>query len=370
MGRRNRRDIFDRKKVGIYHCIQRVVRRTRLCGKDPLTGKSFDYRRTWIQDRLKELVRGFAFDILAYCVMENHLHVVLRNRPDILDNWSDRKIVENWKMFFPGDAKSREKMAKTTPGDLASTDAPFIKPENFETIKQRLGDISWFMRALAEPIAKTANAEDETTGHFWEGRFKSQIIADETALLACCVYVDLNPIRAGAATTPEHSLYTSLRARILNRLRKEGYTIFEPSDTDDQWLAPIELDERAEAFAGAMPSAGSQRPSDKGFLPMTLEGYLELVDWTGRQLRSDAKSGCIPATAEPIFKRLGLTDEPWCELVSRFGVIFKTVAGKPETLVREAERLRRRWLQSSNSPLRQCSPNIVPANETLATNSP
>ncbi|MGH8557777.1 MAG: hypothetical protein ACRESZ_10010 [Methylococcales bacterium] len=54
-----------------------------------------------------------------------------------------------------------------------------------------------------EYIARSANAEDGVKGRFWEGRFKSQVLLDEPALLAAMADVDLNRIRAGLAKTPD-----------------------------------------------------------------------------------------------------------------------------------------------------------------------
>ena len=78
------------------------------------------------------------------------------------------------------------------------------------------------MRALAEPIAWRSNAEDKVTERFWEGRFKSQKLADETAVLACSAYVDLNLVRAGVAATPEVSQYTSAYERIAAEQEARG----------------------------------------------------------------------------------------------------------------------------------------------------
>jgi REP element-mobilizing transposase RayT len=311
--------------------------------------------------------------------MSNHLHIILRNRPDILATWSDEKVARHW--WKLGRSQHRGKCQTEEP--TAEQLRPLLEPRRNQHLRQRLGSISWLMRYLAEPIARRANKEEGCTGRFWEGRFKCQKLVDETAVLACSTYVDLNPIRAGMTQTPEESLYTSIRARIISYQQhqfvsaqfasdasgvKPPASILRASSTKseprknpragdaaplftDQWLAPIALDERTDKYMAAIPATSGLRVSDKGFLAMDTKTYFELVDWTGRQLRKASPAGRIPSNAKPILKRLGLGEETWCELVGRFGQIFRQAAGGPVALAREAERRGQRWLQTRQSPL-------------------
>ena len=89
MARRNRAEVVVEDEVGVYHCVQRVVRRTFLCGMDPLSGHWYDHRRDGIRDRLESLAGLLGVEIAAFAVMSNHLHVILRNRPDVVALWSD-----------------------------------------------------------------------------------------------------------------------------------------------------------------------------------------------------------------------------------------------------------------------------------------
>ena len=152
-----------------------------MCGQDQHSGQCFEHRRGWIEDRLLYLAKYFAIDIAAYAVMSNHLHVVLRVDVDMATAWSDKKVVRQWHCVFGGTWLTQEfaKNEDVEPELMATLN------ERITVYRKRLTDISWFMRALNEPIARDANKEDNCTGRFWEGRFKCQALLDEAAVLAC-----------------------------------------------------------------------------------------------------------------------------------------------------------------------------------------
>lgn len=256
-----------------YHCVSRCVRRAFLCGKDPLTAYDFEHRRQWIVDRMQLLSGIFAVDLCAYAVMSNHYHVVVRiNAEDAMD-WTAREVAERWTELFTGPCLVQQWLV----GKVLDH-AEHARVDTFvEEWRQRLMSLSWFMRCLNEPIARMANAEDRCTGRFWEGRFKSQALLDERALLTCMAYVDLNPLRAAIARTLETSDYTSIQQRIEN--------------PDNHALRP---------FCG--------HSDDTQGIPYALTDYLELVDWAGRAIRYD-KRGNIPPNAPPILARIGLVPE-------------------------------------------------------------
>ncbi len=296
-----------------YHCISRCVRKAWLCGFDPDTGRDYEYRREWIVERLELLSYAFSIEVAAFSVMHNHHHVVLRVDADSPKDWTMRDTIERWHKIYHGNFLSQRFAA----GHSLSKAELSVLRRDAAVWKERLISISWFMRALNEPIARAANAEDNCTGKFFEARFKSQALLDDKAILACMAYVDLNPIRAKLAATPEESEFTSIQTRIKG--------VKKPKST---FLAPFSGNETNMITAG---------------VPYHLHDYIELVEWTGRATRDD-KRGSIDCRLPPILERLGLGASDWMTFATGVESQFGNWVGSPEQFVTASTNIGQRWI--------------------------
>ena len=347
MPRQARGEYLNPGEVQVIHAVQRCVRRAYLCGEDEHSGKSFEHRREWIRERLEFLASVFAIDCLTYTVLSNHLHVVLRTRPDLVAEWSDEEVARRWLRLFP---PRREKDGRPAEPEEHEIGMITLDAERLAEVRRRLSDISWWMRCTAENIARRSNKEDRCSGRFWEGRYKAQLILDEASLLACAVYVDLNPIRAAIAKTPETSKFTGAHDRIEDmKQRKSSSNVTHKWERGQRrersgWLSPVEINEASDPV-GSDTCPSGRRASQKGFLPISLSRYLALLDWTGRVIRT-GKQGSVPSELKPILVRLGIEPTTWCRLVEKFGRLFKRVAGTSTSLATEADRRGQHYLQA------------------------
>ncbi|AGH42474.1 transposase [Paraglaciecola psychrophila] len=285
-----------------YHCVSRCVRRSFLCGIDNYSGQSYEHRRGWVEKRLLFLSSVFAIDLCAYAVMSNHVHVVLHVDVKQTQVWSDYDVVQRWHRLHKGTLLT-QMFAR---GDTIGRGQRLTLDNTITEYRRRLHDISWLMRNLNEYIARRANKEDECTGRFWEGRFKSQALLDEAALLSCMAYVDLNPIRTKIAKTPETSKHTSIKKRL------ESIKQNTPTHS-------------------LMPFVGNERQHMPKGIAFSLKDYCELVDITGKIIRHD-KAGHIDHQAQPILQRLGISDEQWLTLTTEFEKHFCYAAGAEQLM--------------------------------------
>jgi hypothetical protein len=296
---------------------------------------------------LTHQAKYFGIDLLCQAILSNHFHLILRSRPDVVKEWSDAEVARRWLMLCPERRDEKRRPMEPTEFEINSI---VNTKEKLAAARSRLSDISWWMRLLSQNIAQRANREDGEIGKFFQARYRAVRLLDETAILACAAYVDLNPIRAAMAKTIEESDFTSaqkrlsvLSSRLSDRVRR-GAVRAEDAEGDDardrpaveadpaaeqrehgargedsrredrsgyrvRHLAPVELKERGGETGPCVHKAGA-RCSNKGFLPMSTAEYLQLLDWTARQVRSEA----------------------WKELVGNFGRLFNVMAGKPATV--------------------------------------
>src|SRR5690606_34859733 len=315
-----RKSLVSLQDTPYYHCIARCVRRAWLWGEDEYAGQNYSHRKQWVIDRLASLCSIFAIEVCAYAIMSNHYHLVLYVDRERARRWTKQEVIDRWTVLF---------RAPTLVKRWQSGEAPEAERAAAESIiegwRVRLHDISWFMRCLNVHLARLANAEDRCTGRFWEGRFKSQALLDEAGLLTAMAYVDLNPIRAGIAKTPEASEFTSIYDRI-RTLSVDARSGQEPD-------AVIPLRAFSDEVEKNVPA-----------IPYTFRDYLSLVDWSGRLIRED-KRGAIDPTLPPILKRLGIEIGSWELLMSRRGTVFGRAMGKLDVMRLHAATLGQSWVR-------------------------
>jgi len=329
-----RREIINLDFTPYYHCIARCVRRAFLCGEDFYTGQSFEHRRQWLVDLIKELSEVFCIDICAYAILSNHYHLVLHVDRKKALNLSDDEVVERWLHYFKGPVLAQRYHAG---GPLTDKHLEELKAL-IQIWRHELYNISRFMKELNQKISKMANQEDNCSGRFWEARFKSQALLDESALLTCMAYVDLNPIRAGICDTLEESDFTSIQERLL-----------EYSNKPNQRKTQIQRTKRdSDTRHGLMPFLRRENCTQKPeiplpeTLPLVETDYIQWVDYIGRITRK-GKRGAIPQKLQPIFNKLDMQVNTFLETMNHLETLFPVRMGQYATLVNYAEQAGLCW---------------------------
>ncbi|WP_299975379.1 transposase [uncultured Pseudoteredinibacter sp.] len=313
-----RRQQISLSETPFYHCVSRCVRRAFLCGKDRYSGRNFEHRRAWIEERLLSLQSVFCIDVCAYAVMSNHYHVVLHVDAEKANSLTAKQVADRWMGLFKG-SLLMQRFQRGEQLDQSEFNAVNLVIEQW---RKRLADVSWYMRCCNEWLAREANKEDECTGRFWEGRFKSQALLDDKALLACMAYVDLNPLRAKMVKLPEDSNYTSIKMRI-SRAKESVKNTRNPDNIQQQAV-------------NLFPFAGYPRKNQPRGLSFRLRDYLELVDWTGRQIRN-GKRGTLHEDTPGILVRLDIEPMKFLTAATQFESRFKSLAGGVSALRQKAK---------------------------------
>ncbi|MCA9266544.1 MAG: hypothetical protein R3E01_29935 [Pirellulaceae bacterium] len=356
-----RGEIFDPLQPGVYHCWNRFTRSLFLLGHVMQADGVRIHRMGFALSLQVTLAGLFCVDITSYATLDNHFHMIVRNRPDLRGRLSDREVARRWIMLMRIKRNGRWIVAEPTEKEIdaqlrrpvqAGTRKPGAgttrppHPNRASELRERLCDMSWLMGVFEECISRYVNRLDGTKGTCWEGAYQAKKLEDDTATLCCSTYVDLNWIRAAKAKTPEDSTYTSIgeRLRDLKRREKEGMSPEEAALEPDSWLSPVFLDERLPINDPRLGmSSNGKRLSDKGYLSgIPLNSYINLVELVGRRMDGDDE-GAIPEDLPPIFERMGLQLEGFVHAVKNYETIFGRVVGKPEAVEAHAKANGRNW---------------------------
>ncbi len=346
-----RKNIVDVTVTRWYHCLSRCVR------GGFLMGEGYGDRKAWIEQRLERLTANFAVSVGGFAILDNHLHVLTRLDPEDAVNWSAEEVVRRWITIYPPlSVDLADEQVVQVWVEQQAKDLPQVA-----IYRDRLTDLGWFMKALKEPLSRAANKADGCRGAFWEARYKSIAILDTEALLATCVYIDLNPLAAGMAETPERSPFTSIHQRILHAksqgkieslsaARKGSVAGSQAAGNVEQnhWLVPIE-DRRTNQSAASnaalkstitavakrdvaskntvvvsgksgnklVSSAGTSAKSIReGMLEtFSLGSYLLLVDYTSRLYRNGKAR--LNSAVKEVFERLNTSQEFWSDRIQK-----------------------------------------------------
>jgi len=257
-----------------YHCVSRCVRRGYLCGYDQLTQQNYAHRREWILARIQQVAEVYCVNVCAFAIMSNHYHLVVHINRDLALQLTDIEVVNRWNRLH-----KLPKIVQNYISTKRNSKAKIIAAKKrIHKWRNRLFDLSWFMKEINLDIAQRANQEDECTGHFWEGRFKSQALLDEKGLLSAMAYTDLNPVRAGICTTPQNSEFTSIKQRL-------NAELFQQSS----FLATFNSD----------------------IVPFSFNDYLESLDWTARNIKPTQKPNVENKATPSILIKTNIPPSNW-----------------------------------------------------------
>lgn len=296
-----RHRIFDPTQPVTCHCVSRCVRRIGLLNAEK--------RRRDLRERLEQLVRIFAIDVLEWAILPNHFHLVASTHPDLVSLWSDQEVARRYRTLSPDYAwRRRKRIDRSLPAQPEEIEAALADPELIVRWRRDLADLSTFHKFLKQKLARIINLDDDVTGHCFEGRFKSIVALDAEAVIAHMVYVALNPVRASLAGSLDDYEFCSLADRIeeLRTRIRAGEFAGEVAAAREKLRAlalqpalPCTPGAEAER-AGTLP-CGAPNPWFGGRVPtvfqgVTLAAFLMKVDAVARVQRANQR-GVIPEPA-------------------------------------------------------------------------
>lgn len=193
----------ESKRPVIYHCVSRVV------------DKRFAFEADE-KEKLRMFLRMYenfsGCRVLAYCLMCNHIHILLEVTPMPEGGLSDEELLGRLRAIWTEArvaevarelAEARQKVA------AGQGEEAVLVGRIHARFTYRMHDLSEFMKGFMQRYTQWHNRTHKRSGHLWEDRFKSVIVEDGVAAKTMAAYIDLNPVRAGMVKQPEDYRWSS-----------------------------------------------------------------------------------------------------------------------------------------------------------------
>jgi REP element-mobilizing transposase RayT len=187
----------------IYHCISRVVDRH----------LAFQAGQ---KDKLRMFMRMYenfsGCRVLSYCLMCNHIHILLEVTPMPEGGLTDEALLSRMKAVY-NEAQVAEVARELTEARQKVAEGlgeeAVLVGRIHSRFTYRMHDLSEFMKGFMQRYTQWHNRTHKRAGHLWEDRFKSVIVEDGVAAKTMAAYIDLNPVRAGMVKNPEDYRWSS-----------------------------------------------------------------------------------------------------------------------------------------------------------------
>ena len=165
----------------VYHVVSRAALDGFVLG---------DVEKEYLLDLIKRLSSVYFTEVLGFCVMGNHFHLLVRMHAG--EGYSDEEVKRRYRLYY-GEEKDRE---------LSEGQIPFFR--------EKWSSLSEYVKEIKQGFSRFYNKAHHRKGFFWSERFKSVIVDNGETLINCLAYIDLNPIRAGVVKKPEQYRWCSL----------------------------------------------------------------------------------------------------------------------------------------------------------------
>ncbi len=195
-------------QAGVYHCMSRVV------GGQALLD---DAGKAKLVELLHPLASYCGAEVITYCMMSNHFHLLVRIRP-VGGDLTDEELLKRMEGWHGSDGRLSV-LARRSMEEGRRMDASIR-----ERVLARMGDVSVFIQEFKQRFSRWYNKVNRRTGYLWGERFKSVLVEDgPEAIRAMAAYIDLNPVRAGLVEDPKEYRYCGYAAALCgDRLVRQG----------------------------------------------------------------------------------------------------------------------------------------------------